>query len=83
MPPVRPRAPIPNYLVQSILAAVFCYPWIFGIVAIAYATQVNGKIEAGDLVGAQNASDKARTWCFVALCVAVALLAVYALLAVM
>jgi hypothetical protein len=52
---------IPNYLVPSILATICCcLP--FGIVAIVYAAQVNGRIEAGDLERAKDASDKARIW---------------------
>ena len=36
---------VPNYLVQSILVTLFCcLP--FGIVAIVYAAQVNGKLQA-------------------------------------
>jgi hypothetical protein len=54
-----------TYLVQSILATIFCcLP--FGIVAIAYATQVEGKQRAGDFEGAVLASNAARAWCWVA-----------------
>lgn len=56
---------IPNYLVQAILTTIFCgLP--FGIVAIVYAAQVNGKVAAGDIAGAQAASKTAKTWCWVA-----------------
>lgn len=56
---------VPNYLVQSILVTLCCcLP--FGIVAIVYAAQVNGKLAAGDVAGAQAASRSARTWCWVA-----------------
>lgn len=52
---------IPNHLVGAILATLFCcLP--FGIVAIVYASGVNGKIAAGDIAGAQAASQKASTW---------------------
>ena len=47
-PPAAPGQPtqVPNYLVQSILVTIFCcLP--FGIAAIVFAAQVNGKIEAG------------------------------------
>jgi DNA-directed RNA polymerase subunit RPC12/RpoP len=55
---------IPNYLVQAILCTLFCcLP--FGIVSIVYAAQVNGKVAAGDYLGAQTASNNARTWCWV------------------
>lgn len=59
-----PPTHIPNYLVQSILCTLFCcLP--FGIIAIVYAAQVNGKLEKGDIAGAQNASKNAKTWCWV------------------
>jgi len=52
---------IPSYLVPSILATICCcLP--FGIVGIVYAAQVNGRIEAGNLEAAKDASDKARIW---------------------
>lgn len=55
---------VPNYLVQAILVTIFCcLP--AGIVSIIYAAQVNGKREAGDLAGAQQSSQNARTWAWV------------------
>ena len=54
---------IPSYLPQAILCTIFCcLP--FGIVAIVYAAQVNGKIASGNIAGAEEASRKARTWCW-------------------
>lgn len=55
---------VPNYLVQSILVCFCCLP--FGIPAIVYATQVNGKLQAGDHAGAVAASQSARKWCWIA-----------------
>jgi hypothetical protein len=60
-----PPPKIPNYLVQSILVT-FCCCLPFGIVAVVYAAQVNGKIDAGDIAGAQAASKNAKTWSWVA-----------------
>lgn len=61
-----PGTTVPNYLVFAILATVFCcLPT--GIPAIVYAAQVNGKLQAGDLAGAQLASKNAKMWCFVSL----------------
>ena len=57
--------PIPNYLVQSILCTLCCCLPL-GIVAIVYAAQVNSKLAAGDHHGALDASQNARTWCWVA-----------------
>ncbi|MDA7617689.1 CD225/dispanin family protein [bacterium] len=57
--PIQPK----NYLPQSIfITACCCLP--FGIVAIIYAAQVNGKAMAGDLVGAIESSRKAKWWCY-------------------
>ena len=58
------RHSVPNYLVQAILCTLFCcLP--FGVVAIVFAAQVNGKLAAGDYRGARVTSDSARTWCWV------------------
>ena len=58
-------ANIPNYLVQSILVTLCCcLP--FGIVAVVYSAQVNGKLAAGDIAGAQNASRNAKLWAWIA-----------------
>jgi hypothetical protein len=55
---------VPSYLAPAILCTIFCcLP--FGIPAIVFAAQVNTKLAAGDAVGAQEASRKARTWCWV------------------
>jgi len=60
-----PPEAVPNYLVHSILVTLCCcLP--FGIVALIYASQVNNKLAAGDIAGAQNASRRARTWVIVA-----------------
>ncbi len=60
------RPEIPSYLAQAILVTIFCcLP--FGIVSIVYAAQVNGKVAAGDIDGARDASEKAKTWAWVAL----------------
>ena len=61
---VPTRSDIPNYLVQAILVTIFCcLP--AGIVSIVYAAQVNGKLAAGDIRGAEAASNNARTWAWV------------------
>jgi hypothetical protein len=44
--------------------AIFCcVP--FGIPAIVFAAQVNGKLAAGDYEGAVETSKKAKRWCWV------------------
>jgi len=55
---------IPNYLAQAILVTIFCcLP--FGIPAIVYAAQVNGKLTAGNYEGALETSKKAKMWCWI------------------
>ncbi len=59
----QPVGSVPNYLVQAILLTIFCcIP--FGIVAIVYAAQVNGKLAVGDIYGATEVSNKAKMWCW-------------------
>lgn len=63
-------AGVPNYLVHSILVTLCCcLP--FGVVALIYATQVNTKLAAGDLAGAQASSRSARTWVTVSVIVGI------------
>lgn len=55
---------VPNYLVQAILVTIFCcLP--FGIVAIVFAAQVNGKLQVGDINGAMESSRKAKLWSWI------------------
>jgi len=69
--PASPAAPrvtgpiphVPSHLTEAILVTVFCC-MPFGIVAIVYAAQVNGRLEAGDVAGAQSASRSASNWCW-------------------
>lgn len=67
-PPPPSAAPgnVPNYLVPAILVTLFCcLP--AGVVSIIYATQVNGKLAAGDVQGAMAASKNAKTWMMVSI----------------
>ncbi len=62
-PAAKPQ--ISNYLIPAVLVTLCCcLPG--GIVAIVYATQVNSKLQAGDIAGAQAASKNAKLWCMVA-----------------
>ena len=54
---------VPNYLVPAILSAVCCFP--LGIISIIFAAQVNGKVAAGDLQGAMDASKKAKLFSYI------------------
>ncbi|MBA3738885.1 MAG: CD225/dispanin family protein [Actinobacteria bacterium] len=53
--------PIPTYLVWAILVTLFCF-LPTGIVAIVFASQVSSKLQAGDLAGARESSNKAKMW---------------------
>lgn len=61
----RPRrgSPPPNYLAASIVVTLLCC-WVFGIVAIIYAAQVDSKWASGDYRGAESASATAKMWCW-------------------
>lgn len=75
-PGYAPQPPnVPNHLVMAILATIFCC-WPLGIVGIVYAAQVNGKLNAGDIAGAQKASSLARTWSFVSIGLGAVLVAI-------
>ena len=51
--------------------------WNSGII---YAAQVNSKLQAGDLAGAQIASKNAKMWCLIALGVGLACTAMWVML---
>ena len=54
---------VSNYLVPAILSAICCFP--LGIISIIFAAQVNGKVQAGDIAGAMDASKKAKLFSFI------------------
>jgi ribosomal protein L40E len=71
---------VPSYLAQAILVTIFCcVP--FGIPAIVFAAQVNGKLAAGDYNGAVETSRKAKRWCWVAFLVGLGFVLIYFILA--
>lgn len=78
-PPFGPPN-VPNYLVQAILVTLFCCLPV-GIVSIVFASQVSGKLAAGDYQGALDSSQKARTWAWVAFGAGLAVTAVWIVLA--
>lgn len=77
-PPAAPGATpvVPNYLVWAILSTLFCCLPL-GVVSIVFATQVNGKLQAGDVAGAQHASKNAKTWAWVSFGVGLAGILIY------
>jgi hypothetical protein len=62
-PATPPTESVPNYLVWAILSAVCCFP--LGIISIIFAAQVNGKVAAGDMQGALDASKKAKLFSYI------------------
>lgn len=54
---------VPNYLVPAIISAVCCFP--LGIIGVIFAAQVNGKVAAGDIAGALDASKKAKLFSYI------------------
>ena len=64
-PPAGGSATVPNYLVPAIISIFCCWP--LAIPAIIFATQVNGKVAAGDIAGAEDASKKAKMFSFIAI----------------
>jgi hypothetical protein len=68
---------IQNYLVPSILITLCCCVPA-GIVAIIYAAQVNSKLAAGDIHGAQESARLAKIWTWVGFGAGVLLGIIYA-----
>jgi hypothetical protein len=64
-PPSGGASNIPNYLIPAILATVLCCLPV-GVVSIIFATQVNSKLESGDVAGAMEASRKAKMFMYIA-----------------
>ena len=70
-PPEPNYGPVPNYMVWAIVSTIlaFCLCCVIGavpgIVAIVFASQVNGKLAAGDRAGAEQASKNAKLWCWI------------------
>jgi ABC-type enterobactin transport system permease subunit len=60
-----PRPQINNYLIPAVLTA-FCCCMPIGVVGIIYAAQVNSKLMAGDITGAQAAAKNAKMWSWIA-----------------
>ncbi len=68
-----------NYLVESILALIFCCLPL-GIVALINATKVNSAYENGDYEAAQKASDDAKKWLKYAIIAGVVVFILYAVI---
>ena len=60
--PAAPTTPA-NYFWQSLACLFLFLP--SALVAVVYSTQVNRRVQVGDMAGAVRASRLARTWCLV------------------
>ncbi len=74
-PPNSPPPQIPKPLVWAILTVICCWP--LAIVAIINASQVNGRIAAGDYAGAMSKSKNALTFSIIAAIVGAIVWVVY------
>ncbi len=76
---MQPPVAVESYLIPAILVTVLCCLPL-GIPAIIYATQVQNKLAAGDVFGAQMASKNAKMWCWIAGGVSVGFMFLYIVL---
>ena len=76
-PPTASAAPanVPNYLIPAIISLFCCLP--LGIVGVIFAAQVNGKVQAGDIQGAMDASKKAKLFSFISIGVGLLIIVCY------
>lgn len=80
-PPAGGTTTVPNYLVPAIVSIFCCWP--LGIVAIIFAAQVNGKVAAGDIAGATEASKKAKLFSYIAIGIGLVVGVIYLLLTIL
>ena len=80
-PPAGETTTVPNYLVPAIVSIFCCWP--LGIVAIIFAAQVNGKVAAGDIAGAADASKKAKLFSFIAIGIGLVVVLIYLCLTIL
>jgi len=62
--PLATSVDVPSYLIPAIFCTLLCC--LLGFPSIIYATQVTRRLGKGDIPGAESASKKARTWCWIA-----------------
>jgi len=74
-------ATVPNYMVPAIISIFCCWP--LAIPAIIFASQVNNKVQAGDVAGAQEASKKAKMFSFIAIGIGVVIILIYVIMMIL
>lgn len=75
-PAPMPGTKVNSHMTWAVLVTVLCSQ-LFGAVAIYYAAKASGFSKSGDIVSAQQASKKAKTWCIVAMAVGIPLSVLY------
>jgi hypothetical protein len=80
-PPAGGSATVPNYMVPAIISIFCCWP--LAIPAIIFAAQVNNKVAAGDVAGAQDSSKKAKMFAFIAIGLGVAGMVIYGIMMIL
>jgi Interferon-induced transmembrane protein. len=65
-------------MIPAIISLFCCWP--LAIVAIIFAAQVNGKVAAGDMQGAMDASKKAKLFSYISIGVGLGLGLIYVIL---
>jgi predicted secreted protein len=68
-------------LIPAILSLFCCWP--LAIAAIIFAAQVNGKVAAGDIAGAVDASKKAKLFSFISIGIGLVFGLIYLVLTVL
>ena len=69
---------MPSYLGWAAALLALCWPAFWAAIpALVHAGRVEARLEAGDLAGAREASEKARTWCWVTFLAGLVLWAVF------
>jgi hypothetical protein len=58
-------ATVNNFLIPAIISLFCCLPG--GVVAVIFAAQVNGKVQAGDIQGAQESAKKAKMFAIISI----------------
>ena len=72
---------IPSYMGWAIATLILCF-WPTGIVAVVYASKVGNRLALGDVLGAQEASRKAKMWCWITFGIGVAWVVIAVIVAI-